>query len=187
MRKVCIDMGHGGKDPGARGGGMNEKKINYNVGMELKKLLLQDGYEVVMTRQNDEYLGLTERALIANKSKADILVSIHHNAGGSGKGDGFEVYYQIDPTVTMGSKRLAFEIGPEFEKLNNKRKITFKASTRDAKEDYYTILARAKMPAVIAEFAFLDSVDVQSVDTLTEQWAQAGALHRAIKKYFGGK
>lgn len=184
MRKVCIDMGHGGKDPGAKGGGMLEKKINYNVGMELKKLLLQDGIEVVMTRQNDEFLELRERALIANKSKADLLVSIHHNAGG---GDGFEVYFQVDPTVNINSKRLAFEIGNEFEKLNNKRKIAFRASTKDAKEDYYTILAVSKMPAVIVEFAFLDSADVKAVDTLAEQWAEAGAIHRAIKKYFGGK
>lgn len=184
MHKVAIDMGHGGKDPGSKGGGMLEKKINYNVGMELKKLLIQDGYEVIMTRQNDEFLGLTERAQIANKAKADILVSIHHNAGG---GDGFEVYFQVDPKVSIHSKRLAYEIGDEFERLNNKRKIAFRASTKDAKEDYYTILAVSKMPAVIVEFAFLDSDDVKAVDTLAEQWAEAGALHRAIKKFFGGK
>lgn len=182
MLKVAIDMGHGGRDPGARGGGMLEKKINYNVGMELKRLLMVDGIDVVMTRQADEYLSLTQRALIANKAKADILVSIHHNAGG---GDGFEVYYQIDPKWSDKSKRLAFMVGEQFEKLNNKRKITFRASTRNAREDYYTILAVTEAPAIITEFAFLDSADVREVDTLAEQWEQAKAIHVAIKKYFG--
>lgn len=182
MPKVAIDMGHGGSDPGARGKGMQEKKINYNVGKKLKTLLENDGFEVIMTRKEDEFVGLSDRANIANSAGADIMVSIHHNAGG---GDGFEIIYQIDAKVTVLSNRLAEAVGAEFEKQNNKRKIFFRRGTKNPNDDYHTVIAVAKMPAIITEFAFMDSADVNEVDTLTEQHDEAMAIFKGIKKYFG--
>ncbi len=182
MHKVAIDMGHGGSDPGASGKWMQEKKINYNVGKKLKALLEEAGHTVVMTRKEDEYVGLSARADIANAAGAEIMVSIHHNAGG---GDGFEIIHQIDPALTAESKRLAELIGAQFRALNNQRRIFFRRGTKNPSDDYHTVLARAKMPAVITEFAFLDTSDVEEVDTLTEQWEQAEAIFRAIVGYFG--
>jgi len=180
MYKVAIDIGHGGTDPGASGGGMLEKKINWNVAQELKRLLIKEGIQVIMTRDLDSAPSLTTRARIINANRPNLAVSIHHNAGG---GDGFDVIYQTDPNFTAASKRLADCVSAEFLKLNNKHRVFTKPSTKNPKEDWYTLLALSDVPCVITELAFLDTNDVQTVDTLTEQHAEALAIFKAILSF----
>lgn len=78
---VVLDAGHGGKDPGNLGSGYKEKdialKIVLAIGQELEK---NDDIKVIYTRKSDKFLELRERARIANKSDADLFVSIHCNA-----------------------------------------------------------------------------------------------------------
>jgi len=180
--RVAVDSGHGTTDPGAIGGGMQEKKINWNVTRKLIELLNISGYDVLDVRRGDECPGLTERAKRVNAFKADIFVSVHHNAGG---GDGYEIIYQIDKKFTDESKALAFHVGEEFDRINNKRRIFYRRGTKNPNDDYYTVIALANSPSIITEFAFLDSADVKEVDTLTEQWEEAYAIFNGIQAYFG--
>lgn len=79
---VVIDAGHGGKDIGATDNGVKEKDINLKVAKNLESLIkkkMKDTH-VVMTRDNDTYLTLQQRADIANKSRGDIFISIHTNS-----------------------------------------------------------------------------------------------------------
>lgn len=79
---VVIDAGHGGKDVGATDNGVMEKNINLGVAKQLQQLIkkkLKD-VKVVMTRDNDSYLTLQERADVANGSKGDLFISIHTNS-----------------------------------------------------------------------------------------------------------
>jgi len=79
---IVIDAGHGGKDPGTHGQFMKEKdvalKIALKVGAYIEKNM--PGVKVIYTRKKDIYLGLDERANIANKAKADLFICIHANA-----------------------------------------------------------------------------------------------------------
>jgi N-acetylmuramoyl-L-alanine amidase len=177
--RILIDAGHGGSDPGANGGGMKEKKVNLNVALKLRDLLVSHRHTVAMTRTDDKYLTLSQRVAIINEFNPDIAISIHHNAGG---GDGAEVIYQMNPRLTARSKKLADLIGAEFKKLNNVRRIYSRESIKHKGQDYYTILS-GKYPTVITEFAFMDTKDVQAIDTLREQHMQAVAISEAIKKY----
>ncbi len=78
---VVLDPGHGGKDYGAVGALTNEKTINLDVGLELRRLLNeQEGMKVVMTRDDDRFITLQERAAIANRNHGDLFVSIHVNS-----------------------------------------------------------------------------------------------------------
>ena len=78
---VVLDPGHGGKDYGAVGAITNEKTINLDVGLELRKLLQEHkGMKVVMTRDDDRFITLQERAAIANRNHGDLFVSIHVNS-----------------------------------------------------------------------------------------------------------
>lgn len=182
MAKICIDMGHGGKDPGAKGKGITEAKINYNVGMKLKELLEKDGHTVIMTRKGHEYVELLTHSRISNTAKADLFISIHHNAGG---GDGFEIIYKMNCPKSLA---LAQAVEKEFKKLNNERRIYCKGGTKNPNTDYYSVLRNTKAPAIITEFAFLDNPkDVLEVDTLTEQWEQAEAIYLVVRAYFRGK
>jgi N-acetylmuramoyl-L-alanine amidase len=96
--RVLIDAGHGDKDPGAvRRGSAKEKDLNLAVAKELYSLLNKDkNFNVKMTRSNDIFITLGNRAKMANDFKADIFISIHANAAKRASADGFEVYFRSD-------------------------------------------------------------------------------------------
>lgn len=96
VRRVVIDAGHGGKDPGALGkNGIREKDINLAIARMVRDALESEGLEVIMTRDSDEFISLKRRAEIANEKDADFFVSIHSNAG-MRRYQGAEVYYLSD-------------------------------------------------------------------------------------------
>jgi N-acetylmuramoyl-L-alanine amidase len=93
-RKVVIDPGHGGHDPGTMDRhGLREKDIVLDVAHRLRKLLEIDGFEVYMTRESDVFIPLEERTAIANSRAADLFVSIHVNAARNSRPRGTETYY----------------------------------------------------------------------------------------------
>ena len=99
IKKIVIDAGHGGKDPGAIArSGLREKDVTLDVAKRLSKLLRQQGVEVVMTRSVDRFIPLSSRVDIANSSRADLFLSIHANANRVRSLNGFEIYY-VSPTV----------------------------------------------------------------------------------------
>ncbi len=107
LQKVVIDAGHGGNDPGAIGkNDLREKDVNLDVAKKLSALLRAEGVQTVLTRATDNFIPLSTRVSIANKSGADLFISIHSNANRSRSLSGFEVYY-VAPTVS-DSKRAAF-------------------------------------------------------------------------------
>ena len=80
---VVIDPGHGGKDPGAVSNGYYEKIIALKTSLKLGKELEKNGINVIYTRESDEFVNLFERANIANRSDAQLFLSIHCNAHSS--------------------------------------------------------------------------------------------------------
>ncbi len=108
IRKIVLDPGHGGKDPGAIGvGGIAEKDIVLAVAKKLERKLKQEmGVEVVLTRRDDRFIPLEDRTAIANAEGADLFVSLHMNASPNGEAKGLETYY-LDNTNDEGSLRLA--------------------------------------------------------------------------------
>lgn len=93
-RRIVIDPGHGGHDPGAVGlRGLYEKDVVLDIALKLKKILLSNPLnEVFLTRETDVFLPLEERTAIANKKGADLFVSIHANASPRRKTKGVETY-----------------------------------------------------------------------------------------------
>ncbi|NWF74993.1 MAG: N-acetylmuramoyl-L-alanine amidase [Nitrospirae bacterium] len=93
-RKIVIDPGHGGHDPGAIGpNGLYEKDVVLDIAFRIKKILMQDPInEVYLTRENDKYLSLEERTAFANKKGADLFVSVHANASSNRQAKGIETY-----------------------------------------------------------------------------------------------
>ena len=96
---IVIDAGHGGHDPGAVGNKLKEKDINLKAVGELSASLKKLGYDVKLTRADDRYLKLNERAVIANEANADIFISLHCNALPKGKhASGIELYLMAEST-----------------------------------------------------------------------------------------
>lgn len=80
VRRVVLDAGHGGSDPGAVKATVIEKEVTLDIGRRLRTLLEREGFEVIETRADDRTIALRDRAKAANASKSDIFVSIHVNA-----------------------------------------------------------------------------------------------------------
>ena len=94
IERIVLDPGHGGKDPGAVGaGGTLEKQIVLDVSMRLKAKLEEHGYEVLMTRTEDQYVPLSDRSKFANDRDAGLFISVHANASENRSACGFETYF----------------------------------------------------------------------------------------------
>ena len=105
---VVIDAGHGGKDPGCIGkGGTREKDVVLSVAKKLKSKLDANGFKTYMTRSDDTYLKLAERASIAEKRKADLFISLHANANPSRAMKGFSIYTLSEKASDEEAKKLA--------------------------------------------------------------------------------
>ena len=80
IKTICLDPGHGGKDPGKQVGWHSEKVYTLLLAFELRDQLKKLGFNVILTRSTDTYVDLPERPAIANKRGADLFVSLHFNA-----------------------------------------------------------------------------------------------------------
>ncbi len=176
--RVFIDPGHGAHDPGASANGLVEKSINLIVGKLVKGFLESKNIQVKMSREDDSYPSLQQRAADANAWNADYFISIHHNAG---MGDGYEIIYSVNEGR---GKELAEKIGRQFEAIGqNKRKIYYRTNSKGT--DYYAVIRLTNMPAIITEFAFIDSKDVEIIDTKDKLLKEAEAIANGILKQIG--
>lgn len=108
IRRIVLDPGHGGRDPGAIGFyGLKEKNITLKVAKAAADYLKKQGeFDVVLTRDKDRFLALEERTAIANTKGADLFVSIHVNASPKQKTKGIETYF-LDLARTEDAMRVA--------------------------------------------------------------------------------
>jgi N-acetylmuramoyl-L-alanine amidase len=127
LRRIVVDAGHGGKDPGAVGPtGLLEKDVTLKLAHELsKELTRQIGCEVVLTRSGDVYLPLEERTAIANKVGADLFVSLHANANKSRKPHGIETYYLNFSKNDKAAAVAARENGTSLKEVSDLELILF--------------------------------------------------------------
>lgn len=93
VRRIVVDAGHGGKDPGTHAGSLREKDIVLDIARRVRDELTAAGFEVIMTRDRDVFVPLEKRAFIANDSGADLFLSIHANAARSRRAQGLETFY----------------------------------------------------------------------------------------------
>ena len=105
---VVIDAGHGGKDPGCIGkGGTKEKVVVLSVAKKLKKELDAIGFKTYLTRSDDTFLKLADRAEIAEKRHADLFLSLHANANPSRNTKGYSVYTLSEKASDEEAQKLA--------------------------------------------------------------------------------
>jgi len=119
VRRVVIDPGHGGHDSGAVGkGGTLEKDVSLELSKKLAEILRADGLEVVLTRDDDRFVRLEDRARIANEARGDLFISIHCNSAASHKLRGIETY-----TLNTSSDRYSIRLAAR-ENASSERGIS---------------------------------------------------------------
>jgi N-acetylmuramoyl-L-alanine amidase len=151
MVKIFIDLGHGGKDPGAVGYGMQEKVLTLKIALKIRDILQSEyeNVEIGMSRTTDVYLTLHERAKLANVWGADFLLSIHINATPSGYG-----YEDIifDGTVSQRTVQIQNAINPAVIKETGWH-------NRGKKRKNLQVLRDSEMSALLTESGFIDNPD----------------------------
>lgn len=133
--RVVIDAGHGGHDHGSTGpSGLTEKEVTLDVARRLGQLIEDElGSEVVFTRNDDRYIPLEERGGIANRSHADLFISIHANSSRHSTATGVETYYlnftsspealEVAARENAVSERSVSDLGDLIKKIALKDKI----------------------------------------------------------------
>lgn len=184
MKKVYIDVGHGGTDSGAVGNGLLEKNVNLGVALELGKILKDYGIAIKYSRTTDKTVGLSTRCVDANNWKADIFVSIHHNAYKSvNQYMGYEVIHSI---YGGNGLKLAKLINAEFLATGMKcHRGCFSRKSERTGKDYYSVIRQTSMPAIITEYGYIDSKDVGFFNNREKRKKEAIAIAKGILKYFG--
>ena len=175
--KIYIDIGHGGSDPGAVSKPYIEHEMAMVTGLAMADQLKKRGIEVKVEPGN---LDISASARAANSWGADLLLSIHYNAGGGDRG---EVIY----SWKRGSMQLANVVAGGLKKAGQTVVRAYKSKDNTAgTAEYFGILRIATMPAVIIEPAFIDNaVDRQLVDTLLKQKQMGITLANAIADAYG--
>ena len=200
---VVLDPGHGGGDPGAVANGLYEKNLTLKIAQYCKAELEQySGIEVYMTRDRDSDVGgstatqeLQNRVNVGKKYGADLLISIHINAGG---GTGAEVYYpnnNYNSSIGSQGGSAATKIQAELTALglyNRGTKIRNAVNDKypnGSAADYYGIIRMSKLagfPGLIVEHAFIDHAsDASFLKSETNLKKLGVADATGIAKYFG--
>jgi N-acetylmuramoyl-L-alanine amidase/putative methionine-R-sulfoxide reductase with GAF domain len=213
--RIVVDAGHGGWDLGTVGRkGLLEKDVVLEIAQRLGKLLESRlGAEVILTRKDDNYIPLDERAGIANQSQADLFVSVHANYSDLPSARGVETYYtnffsspnakdveaREDGTVAKTTAMAALSPVDLHDRIEQSRRLAASVQRslygtlsvqnpglrdRGVKEASYVVLTETAMPGILAEVSFVSSpADEQKLRSDGYREQIAEALYKGIARY----
>jgi N-acetylmuramoyl-L-alanine amidase len=213
--RIVVDAGHGGWDLGTVGRrGLLEKDVVLEIAQRLAKLLeTRLGSEVILTRNDDNYIPLDERAGVANQAQADLFISVHANYSDLPSARGVETYYtsffsspntadvETRDSATAAKKPVVAALSPEelHERIEQSRHLaasvqralygTLSAENpglrdRGIKEASYVVLTETAMPGILAEVSFVSSpADEQKLRSDGYREQIAEALYKGIARY----
>ncbi|MBQ1265869.1 MAG: N-acetylmuramoyl-L-alanine amidase [Proteobacteria bacterium] len=203
LRTIVIDPGHGGTNEGAIGiAGIHEKHLTLKLALILAdRLRVQyPDAKIILTRETDRFLSLNDRISIANDAHADLFLSLHFNSSMNPLAIGFESFYAGefleqesdklgDSDDIRAEKRNADPYAQHMAKcFNHAMSKRFNVLDRGAKPGDYTVLTRARVPAVVLEFGFLSHAEEGLSIIRPEHQAQMiDALVEAINRYQKGR
>ena len=170
-RRIVLDPGHGGKDPGARRPqlGLVEKSLALDLAKRLARRLRAEGFEVTLTRENDRFLPLPQRPRFANQLRADLFLSLHMNASEKTEVEGVESYV-LTPSGQPSTGRLRMVAADRKTHRGNRqdarntllgfyvqRALAGQLPTPDRglKRARFAVLRDLAMPGVLLEAGFL--------------------------------
>ena len=178
MKRLVIDLGHGGTDPGAVGpNGTHEADLVLAIGKELNELLKGYNLLIKFTRLSNKYLSLTERAKIANDFKADYFLSIHINSASDKTVRGVEVWQYSNKNEKLN--KFSNGLCTDVSKILNIRNRGLKLSKE------LSVLRNTTMPAALIEVDFISNVQAEKdLNVSSNIKAVAVAIKNNLVKLF---
>ena len=201
LRVIVIDAGHGGQDTGTQNKPfkMDEKTYTIDVANRLRILLANQGYKVVMTRTDDRFVPLQQRADIANKAGADLFISIHFNAvSGAPDVHGSETYV-MTPQYQRSTGNPTRDPGDNVANPGNRNdpwnallgyhmhdQVLGKLDSADRgfKRARFAVLRLVNSPGVLVEAGYLSNNDeAKKIATAAYRQAIAEAMAQGVQAY----
>ena len=182
--KIVLDAGHGGTDSGAISTidkTVTEKALNLDMIERLNERFLMLGYDVILTRSEDEYIKLLDRARISNTSDADIFLSIHFNSTTNSTSKGIEVLYASEKNVIIKSVEQV-----HLAKAIQKELIESTGSTNRGVKNRadLIVLNKTKNVAALCELGFLTNrEDMENITNSSYLDTMADAIVRGVENY----
>jgi N-acetylmuramoyl-L-alanine amidase len=169
---VILDPGHGGQDSGTIKNGMIEKDLSLDVTQRVQRLLQERGLVVALTRADDTYVSLLDRATMANNQPEAVFVSIHFDEGGRTAATGIETYYAAHaasfPERVAAWLPFLQRTSSEPPNVESQSLAAFiqeslvsrtQATNRGTKPQQFFVIANVRHPAVLVEGGFLTNKD----------------------------
>ena len=195
---VVLDAGHGGRDSGAMCGTVMEKDLTLDVAQRAELLLRTAGYPTVLTRQDDRYLSLAERAAVGNDEDDSLFISIHFNDGERAAASGVETYYAQRQHTSPASGFLSWlpflektdygSLTAKSESLAGNLQAALvqrtSAVNRGIKTRQFYVIARVRHPAALVEGGFItNKSDVNKLTTGQYRQQIANAISEGVRRY----
>lgn len=173
--RVFVDAGHGGKDSGAVGFGILEKNLTLSIALKVELALKSKGVDVVMSRNTDKFLELSEISSLANNSGADVFTSVHINSvANAPSANGIETYHY---SGKADSQKLANNV------QNNLIKSTG-ANNRKVKTANFHVIREVKIPSILVECGFISNYNEATLmNTSSYQQLLAQGIANGIYEY----
>lgn len=180
---IVIDPGHGGHDIGTQSISKpryQEKSLNLVTALFIKTFLLQLGYQVSLTREDDTFISLARRAEMANEKKPTLFVSVHYNSAPSAEAQGIEVFYY----PSMDKKAREYKSKILAQAVLKNVLIHTKAKSRGVKPGNFAVIRKTDMPAVLIEGGFLtNESELQNLKDPVYLKKLAWGIVRGLEEY----
>ena len=197
VNTICIDPGHGGKDPGNIEGYKYEKVYTLMLALELKNRFEKEGFKVVLTRTRDKFVDLNQRTRLANNSGAHLFISIHFNSSNTKSVKGIETYCMTPEDA--GSTNSGTNNSEKSKMPGNRNDAknmllaycihkslvkTLSSEDRGIKRARFAVLKDARIPALLVECGFMSSPeDMQKIIDVAWRKEIARGIADGVKDY----
>lgn len=173
---IVLDPGHGGNDPGAEtnDGQIFEKDLTLATAKTVRKQLENRGYNVVMTREADDFVSLSRIAKISNENKADAFISFHYDSTGvPNEGSGTTTFYRQE-----ADKPLA-------QAINDQLASILPLDNRGFAAEDYQVLRENERPAVLLELGYINNDSDAAYAQSKKYYKKVGnAVDEGLNTYF---
>jgi N-acetylmuramoyl-L-alanine amidase len=182
--RICLDAGHGGKEPGAVGDRLTEAEVTLRISNLVMVELMKRGYLVSLTRPDHNYVSISGRIRKCNSTGSNLFVSVHCNASENEKAEGMEVWYHD------GSEKGKLAAKHVHDNIIKAIKIKDRGIRADSENERFSrgipVLRDTYCPAILIEVEFISNPagenNLDDRDYLTKY---AKAIAEGILDYFG--
>ncbi|RWR13663.1 N-acetylmuramoyl-L-alanine amidase [Siminovitchia fortis] len=173
-KTIVLDAGHGGHDPGAANDtGVSEKQLTMKTAKRLEQKLNAAGANVILTREDDQYVTLDSRASAANNSNADAFISVHYDSSTNPDANGVTAYYHHGYQYDLASN------------VNQTLDESLSLNNRGTRFGDYHVIRENSRPAALLELGYLSNPqEGQYVTTDSYQELVSNSIYNGLESYF---